>query len=125
MGNVLTCEDTTKALNDYQEDLKWLSVQNDAIFNDSYLAEVFDNLPEFEGTLLPKEDQILDHNFTPKMVRIKRLVQIFSAFKEDVTCVENFEVCVTDLCGGDSVSFCRIFLVPMSFSSQLLQRQTR
>jgi hypothetical protein len=93
MGNVLTCDDTTKALNDYQEDLKWLSVQNDAIFNDSYLAEVFDNLPEFEGTKLPEEeDQSLDHNFTPKMMRIKRLVQIFSPSKEDVTCVENFEV---------------------------------
>jgi hypothetical protein len=94
MGNVLTCDDTTKALNDYQEDLKWLSVQNDAIFNDSYLAEVYENLPEFEGTKVSQEeDQPLDKKFTPKMMRIKRLVQIFSAAaKEDVTCVENFEV---------------------------------
>lgn len=92
MGNVLTM-DTAKSSSDYQDDLKWLSVQNDAIFNDSYLAEVFESLPQFEGTIIPEEKAApSEENYTPKMMRIKRLVQIFSAYKEGVTCVENFEV---------------------------------
>ena len=50
MGNVL---DAPKTSNDsYSDDLKWLSVQNDAIFNDSYIAEIYDSLPHFEGTIL-------------------------------------------------------------------------
>jgi hypothetical protein len=92
MGNVLTF-DTTKTSNDYQDDLKWLSVQNDAIFNDAYIAEIYENLPEFEGTSLPSDDASLEQNFTPQMMRIKRLVEIFSTYKEGgITCVENFEV---------------------------------
>jgi len=91
MGNVL---DGPKSSGDiHTEDLKWLSVQNDAIFNDAYVAEVFENLPIFEGTQLPEEvdEKTASQNFTPKMMRIKRLVQLFSAQKDGVTSVENFE----------------------------------
>jgi hypothetical protein len=99
MGNVLALE-STKSSSDYQDDLKWLSVQNDAIFNDAYIAEVFENLPEFEGTTLPSDEPAgLEQNFTPKMMRIKRLVEIFSTYKEGgVTCVENFEVYFSSSC---------------------------
>jgi hypothetical protein len=35
-----------------QDDLKWLSVENSAIFHDSYVSELFDQLPAFLGTEL-------------------------------------------------------------------------
>ena len=34
------------------EDLEWLNIQNSAIFNDSYVASVYEKLPAFEGTAL-------------------------------------------------------------------------
>ena len=48
MGNVL---DVAKGAGDtYTEDLKWLGIQNSAIFNDAYVSEIYQSLPAFEGT---------------------------------------------------------------------------
>jgi hypothetical protein len=48
MGNVL---DVAKGAGDtYTEDLKWLGIQNSAIFNDAYVSEIYQSLPVFEGT---------------------------------------------------------------------------
>jgi hypothetical protein len=56
MGNVL---DHPKSSSDtLTEDLKWLAVQNSSLFNDSYVAEVYDTLPEFAGTELPVSKSI-------------------------------------------------------------------
>ena len=52
MGNVL---DVVKEEGDAnEEDIQYLSTQNSAIFNEGYLEEIFDSLPEFEGTLIPE-----------------------------------------------------------------------
>ena len=51
MGNVLDLE--SKKDGYYEEDLEFLSVQNSAIFNEGFLGEIYDSLPEFEETSLP------------------------------------------------------------------------
>jgi hypothetical protein len=50
MGNVL---ESTAECNS-AEDFEWLNIQNSAIFNESYLSEVYETLPLFEGTDLIK-----------------------------------------------------------------------
>lgn len=51
MGNVL---DHPKATGDtLSDDLKWLSTQNSSLFNDTYVAGVYDTLPPFAGTDIP------------------------------------------------------------------------
>ena len=55
MGNVL--EHPKSAGDTLLDDLKWLDVKNSSLFNDSYVAEVFDSLPEFSGTELPVRNQ--------------------------------------------------------------------
>ena len=34
-----------------KEDQQWLTVQNAALCNDSFVANVFDSLPKYDGTL--------------------------------------------------------------------------
>lgn len=49
MGNVLDVVKSTSDKED-EEDLEFLAIQNSAIFNDGYLGEIFESLPEFDGT---------------------------------------------------------------------------
>jgi hypothetical protein len=52
MGNVLDVV-KSKSDNSDEEDLEYLCTQNSAIFNDGYLGEIFESLPEFDGTEIP------------------------------------------------------------------------
>jgi len=47
-----------------QDDLKWLSVEYSAIFHDSYVGEVFESLPPFEGTEPAEEEAKKDEDGT-------------------------------------------------------------
>ena len=52
MGNALeTCSISEDGGDVEKDDQRWLSVQNDALINDSYVASVFDSLPKYDGTL--------------------------------------------------------------------------
>ena len=53
MGNVLETGGPQSDATD-EEDLVYLCVQNSSIFNDGYLSEVYESLPEFDGTDLPE-----------------------------------------------------------------------
>ena len=67
MGNVLQTVGQRTDLSD-EEDLQYLCLQNSSIFNDSYVSEIFENLPEFDGTILPDDVSILcfGYNQFPK-----------------------------------------------------------
>ena len=51
MGNVLDVV-KSKTDNSDEEDLEYMCTQNSAIFNDGFLGEIFESLPEFEGTVI-------------------------------------------------------------------------
>ena len=51
MGNVL---DIPKSGDNISPDTEWLNLQNSAIFNDAYVAGIYDELPKFEGTEIDK-----------------------------------------------------------------------
>lgn len=52
MGNALETHSISGDEGDVEkDDQRWLSVQNDALINDSYVASVFDNLPKYDDTL--------------------------------------------------------------------------
>jgi hypothetical protein len=53
MGNVL---DTPCGIEDSSiSDSDWLNVQNSTFFNESYLSDMYDQLPLFEGTEIAKK----------------------------------------------------------------------
>ena len=55
MGNVL---ETPKLGDVHHEDSIWLNIHNTAIFNDSFVANVYKNLPKFEGTEIHKVNKL-------------------------------------------------------------------
>jgi hypothetical protein len=50
MGNSASSKESSKK--EGLDDFSCLEIQNSAIFNDTYVAEIFEQLPEFEGTEL-------------------------------------------------------------------------
>jgi len=56
MGNVL---DIPKSGDNISPDTEWLNLQNSAIFNDAYVAGIYDELPIFEGTEIDKVKMVL------------------------------------------------------------------
>lgn len=117
MGNVL---DVVKGRSDNsdEEDLEYLCTQNSAIFNDGYLSEIFERLPEFDGTSMSEvgilclnqwivlyslqlpfltfaqEKGDCKRNFSAMDIKIRRLVQIFSTQEKKITRVEDFAVSI-------------------------------
>ena len=50
MGNSASSKESAKK--EGLDDFSCLEIQNSAIFNDTYVAEIFEQLPEYEGTEL-------------------------------------------------------------------------
>lgn len=52
MGNALeTCSISEDGGDVGKDDQRWLSVRNEALTNDTYVASVFDGLPKYDDTI--------------------------------------------------------------------------
>lgn len=72
-------------------DLRWLGVQNSSLFNSSFLAENYEELPDYDGTEIPEGSPDLIEKFDPESAALKRLQELFTSHKKSATTIEDFE----------------------------------
>jgi len=83
MGNTVAVEALGSEL--LSEDMKWLLVNNDSMFNESYLAEVHELLVNFAAPDDKQNDQLEDPTSNKQFVSLKarHLLEIFSKSRSE------------------------------------------
>eukprot|EP01041_Mallomonas_annulata_P000210 gene210-379_t len=89
MGNVL---ETPKSGDVHHDDSSWLGTHHSAIFNEAYVASVYEDLPKFEDTEVDKNDTEVTNSAITEVVKIVRLMEIFSKSSGGVSCAEDFQI---------------------------------
>lgn len=98
------------------DDLQCLEIPNSAIFNDNYASEIYDSLPNYEGTVLDAAAD--DASGSGHSTKMKRLLEIFGKPPSGAPSVEDFpdlRVRESDELNGDFVNMVKV-------RTRLLQR---
>jgi hypothetical protein len=67
MGNAISGDSSSSGHAALLDDNACLDIQNSAIFNDAYVAEVFEGLPVYPGTEINKKVKGLVENVFPRL----------------------------------------------------------